>query len=202
MFSSGPLVEWTFALNKQMVLPEFLQGLQEWMQNKEEELNRITKQLLRMNNSADLLVNLVMIAALPAIGEELIFRGCFQNIFSRWTGSYHWGIWLAAILFSTIHVQFYGFIPRMLLGALFGYLFYWGRSIWLPILAHFVNNAAAVITAYVYQRRGQSLDKLDETEPGNWAVYLMSIATTVALLWFIHSKQDKGGAKTTADQDA
>lgn len=201
MFSSGPIIEWTVLMNKQMVLPEFLHGLQDWMLSKEKQLDRITKTLLIMNNFSSLLINLIMIAILPAIGEEFIFRGCFQNIFTRWAGNYHWGIWLAAILFSAIHAQFYGFIPRMLLGALFGYLLVWGRSIWLPVLAHFVNNAGAVITAYAYQLRGQSLDKLDQTEPVKWPVYLISAAMTALLLGYMYNKWSKSMEDSMMQQE-
>jgi len=139
-----------------------------------------------MKNTPDLLINLLMIAILPAIGEELIFRGCFQNIFTRWTGNYHWGIWLAAILFSAIHMQFYGFIPRMLLGAMFGYMLVWGRSMWLPILAHLVNNGGAVITAYVLQLKGQPLDNFEEVQPTTWPIYFLSTIMTVALLSYMY----------------
>jgi membrane protease YdiL (CAAX protease family) len=191
VFSSGPVIEWMVAVNKKMVLPQFLHGLQEWMQNKETELDKLTKILLVMNSPLDLVVNLIMIAVLPALGEEFIFRGCFQNLFTRWTSNYHWGIWLAAILFSAMHAQFYGFIPRMVLGAMFGYLFVWGRSLWLPVLAHLINNGGAVIAAYVYQLRGQSLDKLDETEPVNWSVYLISALMTIVLLGYMHNKWKK-----------
>jgi membrane protease YdiL (CAAX protease family) len=188
MLSSMPLIEWTVAMNKQMVLPDFLRGIQEWMRIKEEQAAQITKMLLAMTSSSDLLVNLLMIAVLPAVGEELIFRGCLQNIFTRWTKNYHWGIWIAAIIFSTIHVQFFGFIPRMLLGALFGYFYVWGRSLWLPILAHLINNGAAVITAYVYQLRGESLDKLEETTPISWPVYLTSVVITMVLLGYMYNE--------------
>jgi membrane protease YdiL (CAAX protease family) len=186
MFSSSYLIEWTIGLNKQMHLPDFLKGVEVWMQNQEDQLTRLTKQLLIMNNMPDLLVNLLMIAILPALGEEFIFRGCFQNIFTRWTGNYHWGIWLAAILFSAIHMQFYGFIPRMLLGAMFGYMLVWGRSMWLPVLAHLINNGGAVITAYVLQRKGQSLDNFEEVQPTTWPIYVLSTIATVILLGYMY----------------
>ncbi len=186
MFSSGYLIEWTISMNKQMHLPEFLKGIEGWMQEQEDQLAKLTKQLLIMNNTTDLMINLLMIAILPAIGEELIFRGCFQNIFTRWTGSYHWGIWLAAILFSAIHMQFYGFIPRMLLGALFGYMLVWGRSMWLPIIAHLVNNGGAVITAYMMQLKGESLDDFEKVDPATWPVYLVSVIITVTLLGYMY----------------
>jgi len=73
----------------------------------------------------------------------------FQRIFSNWTQNPHWGIFISAFIFSAIHFEFYGFFPRLILGMMFGYFLYWSGSIWLPILAHFVNNGIAVITFYL-----------------------------------------------------
>ena len=188
MFSFGPILEWSSELNKSMKLPGFLKELEDWMLIKEKQVGDLTKQLLVMNSVIVLLVNLLMFAIIPAFGEELIFRGCLQKIFKRWTGNYHIAIWITAIIFSAIHVQFYGFIPRMLLGALFGYLLVWSGSLWLPILAHFMNNAVAVITAYIYQQKGISLDKLDQPDPVSGIVYLISLLATSVLIWTFYTR--------------
>jgi len=127
-----------------------------------------------------------MIALLPAIGEELLFRGVIQRIFIRWTKNSHWGIWIAAILFSALHMQFYGFIPRLLLGALFGYLLVWSGSMWLPIAAHFVNNAVAVIGMYMIDK-GTINPEFEEIGSTGDSIYLsvISIAIVALLLWLI-----------------
>jgi membrane protease YdiL (CAAX protease family) len=191
MFTVVPLLEWTVNLNKAMHLPGFLKEIELWMRAKEDQLSRLTMELLIMKGIPDLAVNLLMIAVLPALGEEFVFRGCLQKIFAKWTGNYHAGIWIAAILFSAIHLQFYGFIPRMLLGALFGYLYVWGGSLWLPVLAHFVNNATTVIIAYQYQLQGKPLDGLDEASPMNWTSYLFSAAITAVLLGVFYNYYQK-----------
>ncbi len=183
MLSSGPLLEWTVQVNKSMRLPAFLKDLEDWMRLKEQEMEVMTRMLLKMDSIPLLLVNLLMLAVIPAIGEEFIFRGCLQRIFVRWTGNKHAAIWIAAIIFSTIHFQFYGFIPRMLLGALFGYFLVWSGSMWIPVLGHFMNNSVAVITAYIYQRKNISLDKLDEPGSVSWWVYIVCLLLTVMLLW-------------------
>lgn len=188
MFISVPLLELSVEINAGMKLPSFLADLEEWMRRQEDQMAELTKQLLTMNSVNALLVNLLMLAVIPAIGEELIFRGCLQKLFREITGNYHVAIWLTAIIFSAIHMQFYGFIPRMLLGAMFGYLLVWSNSLWLPILAHFVNNATAVITAYVFQQQGKSLDQLSEPQLGSWPAYLISLAGTAALLWYFYQK--------------
>lgn len=187
MLSSGPMLELSAEINKGMKLPGFLKGLEQWMLSKELEMAEMTRKLLIMNSAGVLIINILMLAIIPAIGEELIFRGCLQKIFGKWTGNKHIAIWLTAIIFSAIHVQFYGFLPRMLLGALFGYLLVWSRTIWIPILAHFMNNAVAVITAYVYQRQGISLDKLDQPDPLASYVYIISFLACSVLLWTFYT---------------
>ncbi|WP_256010904.1 CPBP family intramembrane glutamic endopeptidase [Desertivirga xinjiangensis] len=177
-----PFIDWTILANQKMKLPEFLKGIESWMRAKEDQIALLTKQFLVMTSPADLFVNLLIIAVVPAIGEELLFRACVQKIFTRWTRNFHAGIWVAAIIFSAIHVQFYGFVPRLLLGSLFGYLFYFSRNLWVPIIAHFVNNGTQVILAFILQRKGQSVEMLNE--PGEYPFYLpfVSLLFTSALL--------------------
>ncbi|MDB5014181.1 MAG: Abortive infection protein [Daejeonella sp.] len=186
MFASAPLLEYSVELNKAMKLPDFLKGLEIWMKNKEDEMAKLTMQLLDMKSIPVLALNLFMLAIIPAVGEELTFRACLQKLFGKMIGNHHVAIWLTAIIFSAIHVQFYGFIPRMLLGALFGYLFFWSKSIWLPILAHFVNNGTAVVTAYVYQRKGIPLDNLEAGTPSPSYIYLISFVGTAVLIWLFY----------------
>lgn len=187
MIALAPILELSADLNKSMKLPDFLHDLETWMLLKEKEMAAMTKELLRMNNVGVLLINILMLAVIPAIGEEFIFRGCLQKLFGKWTGNKHLAIWITAIIFSAIHVQFYGFIPRMLLGALFGYLLIWSETIWIPVLAHFINNAVAVATAYVYQQKGISLDKLDQPDPSAFYVYIISFLAGAALLWSFYT---------------
>lgn len=191
-----PFVEWTVLINQQMKLPAFLQQLESWMAYKELEAEVLTKQLLIMNTIPDLLLNLVIIAVIPAIGEELLFRGCIQKIFIRWTNNIHLGIWIAAIIFSAIHIQFYGFLPRMILGALFGYLLVYSNSIWVPITAHFFNNASAVVTAFVLQKQGLSLDGLNKPEFQKGYLVILSIVLTL-LLFRIFIKTSVNNQKET-----
>jgi membrane protease YdiL (CAAX protease family) len=187
ILSFSPFLEFSNELNKNMVLPEFLKEMEAWMKLKEAQMAEMTKQLLVMKSVPVLLINLLMLAIIPAVGEELIFRACLQKIFGRWTGNYHLAIWITAILFSAIHFQFYGFLPRMLLGALFGYLLVWSGSLWLPILAHFLNNGIAVVTAYVFQQQGKSLDLMYESDPASQPVFIASIAALAVLLWYFYN---------------
>ena len=180
---SSPFLELTSRINQEMQLPGFLSEMEEWMKMKELEMQVLTQNILRVSSISGLLVNLLVIAVIPAIGEELFFRGCLQPIFHRWTKNAHLAIWITAIIFAAIHVQFYGFIPRMLMGAVFGYMLYWGRSIWLPIIAHFVNNATAVIYTFVLLRQGKTFEEIDSEMVGNWMVYVLSIGLLCFLLY-------------------
>ncbi|WP_177181144.1 CPBP family intramembrane glutamic endopeptidase [Parapedobacter koreensis] len=195
MFFSAPIFEQAIKLNEQMELPEVFAGIENWMKAKEAELERLTNQLLADTTYWGLCINLIVVAVIPAIGEEFIFRGCVQGILTRWLRNPHASIWLSAIIFSAIHLQFYGFLPRMLLGALFGYLLFWGKNIWLPILAHFLNNASATLSAFYLRRQGKSLDEMDLSTQIPTYFYFLSFVLTVVLLYQYHKTATTGNTQ-------
>jgi membrane protease YdiL (CAAX protease family) len=169
MVLSQPWINFMVWLNESMALPDFLSSAELWMKDKEKTAELITESFLAMNGMTDLVVNILLIGFVAALGEELFFRGIIQPYLFRTTRNIHIAIWLTAILFSAIHVQFYGFLPRMILGALFGYTLYWTGSLWVPVLAHFVNNAGAVILTYMYgsEQSGQRIETIG-SESGDW----------------------------------
>ena len=136
-----PFIGWLLEMNMSIPFPD-------WILRLGNDSEKIVASFLKMNHLGDLLFNLLVIAIAPAIGEELLFRGYLQQSFSKWLSSPHVAIIVTAVLFSAIHLHFQGFFPRFILGVLLGYLFYWSGSLWLPILAHFTNNAQAVIFSY------------------------------------------------------
>ncbi len=181
-----PIINYTAHLNSLLNLPDFLSGLEQSMKAAEESAKVITEAFLTVDTTAGLLVNLFIIAVLPAIGEEFLFRGVLQKHFTEWLKNPHIAIWLTAFLFSFIHFQFYGFLPRMLMGALFGYLFYWSGNLWLPILAHFVNNAAAVLAFYFLQgtELASTAENLGTTSSDFYWVVLATLAISGLLYLF------------------
>lgn len=191
MICGLPLLELVASLNQKMMLPDFLKDVELWMRQKEEQAAVLTKQLLLMKSYSDLWINLLMIAVIPAIGEELLFRGAMQNIFVRSFKNAHIAIWLTAIVFSAIHVQFFGFFPRMLLGVLFGYLLLWGKNLWLPILGHFLNNSMAVVMAFVMQQQGKSIDEIEKSTTFPFWGYLLSAIITLVLLLMFYKQSKK-----------
>lgn len=148
-FCVFPVTSFTGQLNSGMHLPDWLSGVENWMTEKESSANRLIDLCMASDTFAIMILNLVVVAVLPAIGEELIFRGVIQKILSGLFTSGHSAIWLTAFVFSAIHFQFYGFVPRIILGLIFGYLFFWSGKLWLPVIAHFVNNAVPTIGVYI-----------------------------------------------------
>jgi uncharacterized protein len=179
-----PVNSITGEINSAMKFPEWLSGLEDWIRSKEDEAAELTGLLISSDNAGVLFMNLFIIAIIPAISEELFFRGVLQRIFYGLFRSPHKAIWLTAILFSAIHLQFYGFIPRLILGLSFGYLYYWGRTLWLPVIAHFVNNATAVAAEYF--QGPESINQVPEMS--DWTRFLILpapiIIIVVILLYF------------------
>lgn len=140
----GVLNEW----NQGISFPDALAPLEQWMREAEDAAAELQERFLSGTSYLDLIINIVIMAITPAICEELLFRGVLQNQLEKWFKNAHIAVWVSAIIFSAIHFQFYGFLPRMVLGAALGYLLVYGKSLWLPIVAHCVNNSLAVITAW------------------------------------------------------
>ena len=160
MLLAIPGINLLSAWNQQLELPEWMGGIEQWMRMQEDAAEQLTEQFLRVDTLGGLLVNIGLMALLPALAEELTFRGVVQGMFTR---NKHVAIWAAAAIFSFVHFTFYGFLPRMLLGAMFGSMLWWTGSLWVPMLMHFVNNCAAVVVAFVaynYLEEG-SVEMLD-----------------------------------------
>ena len=177
--------------NQQINLPTFLEPLEQWMKTQEEQAALITEQFLSVNTISGLIINLLLMALLPAVSEELTFRGIIQRLLEPKTPSTtpHIAIWCSAILFSAIHMQFYGFIPRMLMGALFGYMLIWTCSIWVPMLMHFLNNGTAVTLYYLSYRKGWDIEIVDNIGKNDtlWLGVVSLIITLVGIYIFRRS---------------
>ena len=175
----SPVTEW----NMNFQFPEFLQEFGGWARAQEDKLMEMTKLLTNFSSSTGFIIGLVVIAVLPGIGEELVFRGLIQNELWRSSKNIHIAIWTSAFLFSAIHMQFFGFVPRLLLGALFGYLYYWSGNLLIPMVAHFFHNGFTVTMIYLYNQgsTGINIDS-EESAP----VYLVALCTgaTFVLLYF------------------
>lgn len=185
---SAPVITSFALLNEKMVLPDFLKGVEEWMKSAEASAQKITDAFLNVNDFAGLLINILVIALAAAVGEELIFRGIIQRLIIEKTKNIHWGVWISAFIFSAVHMQFFGFLPRMILGVILGYVFVWSGSIGVPILAHFVNNAVVVIGDYLYRNHWITMDINDEKNINN-ALIIFSFLITLLLVWYFHKER-------------
>lgn len=145
-----PVNQYIIDWNQNMHLPETLKEVESWMRIKEQEKALVTQRLLQIDDLSELLVALAVFSLIGPLGEEVFFRGVLQRKLGDWGLSPVKSIWVAAILFSLIHFQFFGFFPRLLLGALFGYLYLWSGNLRLPVLAHVVNNGLYVLTAFAH----------------------------------------------------
>jgi uncharacterized protein len=137
----------------------------------EESYKTSMMSMANMKTPIDFLLSLLVLAAAPALFEEVLFRGGFQQILISWTKSKWIGIIITSIIFSAIHFSFFGFLPRLALGVVLGLIFYYSKNIWLNIFMHFLNNAFVVTELYILSRQGKSVTKtLDESMPIWWGL--------------------------------
>jgi membrane protease YdiL (CAAX protease family) len=190
MLAAFPFIQFLGDLNSKMVLPEALKGVEHWMRQSEDEAQKLSETMMQMHTFWGMVYNLLFIGLVTAIVEEILFRGCFQSVFFRWTKNIHVAIWITAILFSAFHQEFYGFLPRLALGLLFGYFTAWSGSIWPAIWAHFVNNGTIVVWTYLLQNKITDLDP-DKQKLFSNAIFVSSFVFTLLLLFFYKYISDK-----------
>lgn len=177
-----PLNSWFQEVNENMQLPAALSGLEKFMKTMEDSLAEMTEYLTRFDTLPKVVVGFIVIAVVAGVGEELIFRGLIQRKLYKGLKNPHTAIWLAAFIFSAIHFQFYGFLPRLFLGAMFGYFFLWTGNLWVPIVAHIFNNGFAVIMYYLANTQVMDAD-VAEMEHFPTSVVLASVVLTAGMLW-------------------
>lgn len=183
--------------NSHLVLPEFLSGVEQWMRDMETQLMELTQFLTDFQSIPELLAGILVIGVLAGVGEELFFRGLIQPKMQGYFRSPHWGIWVTAIVFSAIHVQFYGFLPRLFLGALFGYLYHYTGSLFYPILGHILNNTLTLLLVYASNEGLIEMD-IQSTDAVSYPGALAGIL--VLILGFLYFKKANGVKDEKLDQ--
>lgn len=186
LFAFAPCMSLISEWNANMRFPESWRDVEEWMRVKEDEMALLTERIVMTTAWDRLLLNIVVIAILPAVGEELFFRGVLQQIGTRIFKNEYLAVWIVALIFSAIHVQFYGFFPRLLLGVFFGYLVIWTRNIWTAVAAHFVNNSMVVLLAFYYARQGRNYTDFMEADSYSIIVYLGSFVFSIIIAFIIY----------------
>lgn len=177
-------IEW----NSNVDLPD--SAFETWAKDVEQRATELTTFMTSFSSFTEYLVGVLVIAVLAGVGEEMVFRGMLQPAFQQSFGNAHAGIWIAAIFFSALHLQFYGFVPRVLLGALFGYLYCWSGNLIVPIFAHFVNNFFIVTMVYLGVTDAPGVESEDPTSLP-WYGVVISTAICGLLLYRFRAIQPK-----------
>lgn len=193
VLGSVPVINLLAEFNMNISLPERFSGLESRIRETEAQAEEMMELFLSDTSISRFLVNLTMIAIIPALGEEFFFRGVMQKIFTEWFRNKHAAILITSILFSFMHLQFLGFIPRILLGAIFGYMLVWTGSIWIPVIAHFINNSIAVTFYFLYNRGiiGDDLNTIGSDKDS--ILYsigsIMFLIVIMGAIWFVERKK-------------
>jgi membrane protease YdiL (CAAX protease family) len=182
------LVSFLNQWNQGIVLPESLRSVEEWMRTLEDAAMETTMLLLSGQGVRYFFLNLLIVAGLAALSEELFFRGALQQFLQEKIPNGHVSVWITAFIFSVVHFQFYGFFPRLVLGALLGYLFLYTRNLWVPIVVHFINNAT-VIVLHFFWGDTEWMEELEEAEV-TLSFAVMAVASLLLTLFlFMHYRR-------------
>lgn len=176
------------SLNLQMQLPDALSSVEQWIRNAENEARLTTEKLLASRSSSNLLGNLFVIAFFAALVEEVFFRGALQRYLRLMLNNRHLTVFVVAFVFSFLHFQFYGFLPRLFLGLILGYLYEYSRNLWTSILAHFANNAVVIFNVHFYAI-GDWIERLENPNisVAFWVFGILSLLAT----YYMFSKYRK-----------
>jgi len=192
MLLAMPMINWLSDINQQMHLPSAFSGIEAWMKHSEDEAAQLTDAFTKGTSIGTLILNLFVIAFMAAVSEEIFFRGMLQKVLIECTKNKHVGIWIGAALFSAFHMQFFGFVPRILMGAYLGYMFQWSGSLLPGMIAHFINNGVAVYLAWLENRGAISTDadKIG-VENNQWIYVILSTVMVILSLILVYKKEKK-----------
>ncbi|MDZ4840022.1 MAG: CPBP family glutamic-type intramembrane protease [Bacteroidota bacterium] len=185
LLSIDPIVNFTYFINKSIHFPIWLAGLEANFLELEKQQTETMQYFIAGTSYLALIKNLLIVAFWAALTEEVFFRGLLIPLLRNWTGRVHLSVWLGAFFFSAIHLQFFGFIPRFILGLLFGYLFIWTGNLKVSLLLHTINNGVQVYMVWLASRAGTSLPIDQVTMPKALALGA-GILLTSCLMWLIY----------------
>lgn len=165
-----------------------------WARRLEEDARLTTQVMLGGTSIGSLIISVLIVGVLTGIAEEMFFRGGIQKLLICSRINPHLAIWIAAIIFSAMHLQLYGFVPRVLLGAFFGYSMWWSGSLWLPIILHALNNSLVVITSWMAAHGELSsetdIDHIAQGE-GSLPIVILSLLFTAAAIFMMRRSANK-----------
>lgn len=202
MYTILPFINFLSTMNAHLALPDSMTGVMQWMKDKQSQADEIMNAFLSVKSFGGLTLNLFVVALMPAIGEELVFRGVIQRHLQGWTKNGHVAVWITAIIFSAVHLEFFGFLPRFVLGLMLGYLYLYTRNLWVPVFAHFVNNASSIIIFYLHYN-GHIAVKMKDfgAIPGIFAVSF-SLILTAWIFYFIEKNPRAKGEENETESSS
>lgn len=190
LITATPMMNRLIALNEAVTLPDSLAWLEQSLKQMEEQAAATIAVMQGGTSVGDLVMNILIIGVLAGLGEELFFRGTFLRLMTTGRINPHIAVWTVAVVFSAVHLQFYGFVPRTLLGAYFGYLVVWTRCLWIPVIIHALNNIIYVSSEWAAARQGLGESAINSYD-GNLLVNAASVIITAALLIVMYRLSDK-----------
>lgn len=185
MIINSAIGEW----NMNLTFPE--SSFSEWAKRSEEQLKILTEHITNFTSPTQYLLAMLVVAVVPAIGEELLFRGLLQNFLAKAFSNHHVGIWVSGFIFAAIHMQFFGVFPRMFLGVLFGYLYHWSGNLSLAMVAHFINNGFALTLLYLANLGTIEVTPEQMESSAPWPALLVFGAICVLLINLFYKKYGK-----------
>ena len=185
-----PLLSILIELNYKVPFPDWLSTLEIYFKEMEHTAGKFNGFLLTFDSFRDLIIAIVIMAIIPGLAEEYFFRGLVQTQLQSTLKNHHYAILFSAFLFSLMHFQFYGLVPRMALGILFGYMFVWSKNIWYPIIAHMVNNSIVVLSTYFW---GPTVLDPESRSAFPVTLILISIVASFATLYYLKSNYRVAG---------
>ena len=191
-----PAMNWLVDWNEGIQLPHFLNDLEKILRNLEDTAQAMTKDLMMTRTWEGMIVRFLLVGVLTGIGEEMFFRAGLLGSMHFSCVQRHVAVWTVAFIFSTIHFQFYGFFPRLLLGAWFGYVMLWTGELWTPIIAHSLNNGLVVLFTFLANNKyinENIIDTLGVPEQGQkpWLAIGSVLATALIIWLFMRNKNNK-----------
>ena len=193
MITSIPLVGFLAEINQGLNLPESWSAIEKWMIKSEDDANELMKVFLSTSSIGSYLLNMFMIALMAAVGEELLFRGALFRIFQDWSKNVHVSVFLTALFFSAFHLQFFGFLPRFMLGIFLGYMLVWSRNLWIPIFVHSIYNGFAVTAMFLASKGAveTDYDSFGQAVPDSFVWVSVALTGLFVYIYYYYSVRKK-----------
>lgn len=185
MICSIPMMNMIIEWNEGLSLPSSLAAMESWMREAEQRAGDTVNTLMGGSSAGSLILSILIVGVLAGFSEELFFRGGIQRLLVSGRVNPHVAIWVTAFLFSAIHLQFFGFFPRLLLGAFFGYLLYWTKNLWVPIVCHILNNSIVATVTWMTARGSVTSGGLNEIGTAVSAHQLLWVTVSIIMTFML-----------------